>query len=142
MAKRIRGVIETIDINPEMVKRTLERAEEASLNNVHTSVRDVLKEGFPGPDESKDACLLFNILHGEEPVRILREAARIVRPGGWVLIIHWRRDIGTPRGPNFRIRPKPEQIVEWAQETERLDLEGPVLDLPPWHYGIRLRRIR
>jgi hypothetical protein len=37
------------------------------------------------------------------------------------------------------IRPRPEQIVEWATRTQRLEADGPVLDLPPWHYGLRFR---
>ena len=33
------------------------------------------------------------------------------------------------------IRPRPEQIVEWGVKAGLT--AGPVLDLPPWHYGIR-----
>lgn len=141
-AKRISGSIETIDIDPEMVKRTHQRAKEAGLKNVCGYARDILKEGFPGQDAMKDVCLLFNILHCEEPVKILREAARVVRPGGWVLVIHWRSDVDTPRGPRFEIRPKPEHIVEWGNETGMLEVEGSVIDLPPWHFGVRLKRIK
>ena len=141
VAKRISGVIETIDIDPGMVKHTRERAEAVGLKNVHASVRDILMDGFPGQDCSQDACLLFNILHGEEPVKILREAARVVKVGGFILVIHWRWDVKTPRGPCFEIRPKPEQIIEWARQTKLLDLENSIIDLPPWHYGIRLRRM-
>ena len=67
-------------------------------------------------------------------------AARLVRPGGAVLVIHWRYDPATPRGPNLGIRPRPEQIGGWAKETALLDAEGLVIDLPPWHYGLRLGR--
>lgn len=140
VAKRISGVIETIDIDPEMVERTRQRAKEADLENVHCYVRDILEEGFPGKEASKDACLLFNILHGEEPVKILHEASRIVRPGGFVHVIHWRHDLQTPRGPNSEIRPKPKQIISWARETRLFQIEGTVIDFPPWHYGLRLGR--
>ena len=140
VARRISGAVETIDVDPEMVKRTLERARTAGLQNIHASCRDILAQGFPGQNMSQDACLLFNILHGEEPVKILEEALRVVKSEGCVFVIHWRRDIETPRGPRFEIRPKPEQIVDWARETGRLDLEGSVIDLPPWHYGMRLKR--
>lgn len=142
VAKRIRGTIETIDIDPEMVTRTRQRAKEAGLKNIRAYVWDILKEGFLSQGESKDACLLFNILHCEESIKILSEAARIVRFGGWVLVIHWRWDIQTPRGPSPEIRPKPEQIVEWARKSGRLSLKGPTIDLPPWHYGIRLERMK
>ena len=37
-------------------------------------------------------------------------------------------------------RPKPEQILDWAQQTEVLEPAAPILDLPPWHYGFRFRR--
>jgi hypothetical protein len=88
---------------------------------------------------SRDACLLFNILHCEEPVRLLTEAARAVRSGGWVLVIHWRYDPATPRGPALDIRPRPERILDWAAQTGLLEPAAPVLDLPPWHYGLRLK---
>lgn len=140
VARRIRGILETVDIEPAMVERTRQRAREAGLPNILTTVRDVMKGGFGCEAESKDACLLFNILHCEEPVWLLTEAARVVRPGGWVLVIHWRYDPATPRGPSMAIRPRPEQILEWATQTGWLELASEIVDLPPWHYGLRLRR--
>jgi SAM-dependent methyltransferase len=140
VAKRISGIVTTFDIDPAMVERTKQRAAVAGAYNVQYVVRDVFGEGFGGEGESKDACLLFNILHCEDPVRLLTEAARVVRPGGTVLVIHWRCDPATPRGPRMEIRPQPERIVGWAEETGLLEVEGGTIDLPPWHYGLRLRR--
>jgi hypothetical protein len=37
-------------------------------------------------------------------------------------------------------RPRAEQIAGWARETGLLEVEGPAIDLPPWHYGLRLKR--
>lgn len=139
-ARRISGILRTCDIDAAMVARTKERAQLAGLGNVVCAVRDVVADGFDCGADSQDACLLFNILHGEHPVQLLGEAARIVRPGGWVLAIHWRHDPSTPRGPSMAIRPLPEQLVDWAQGTGMLDREGALLDLPPWHYGLRFRR--
>jgi SAM-dependent methyltransferase len=140
VARRISGVLETVDIEPNMIERTRRRAREAGLSNIVCEQRDVTMYGFGGVPGSRDACLLFNILHCEEPVRLLTEAARAVRPGGWVLVIHWRYDPATPRGPALDIRPRPEQIIQWAAQTGLLEPSGPVLDLPPWHYGLRLKR--
>lgn len=140
VARRISGVIETFDIEQVMVERTKQRAEAAGLRNVCSHLRDVMKDGFGCAPESQDACLLFNILHCEEPVRLLTHAAQVVRPGGWVLAIHWRFDPDTPRGPTMDIRPRPDQITGWAVRTGLLDLAGEIIDLPPWHYGMRLRR--
>jgi SAM-dependent methyltransferase len=140
VAKRISGMVATYDIDPSMVERTRQRAAGVGAWNVLYFVGDVFVDGFGGEGGSKDACLLFNILHCEEPVRLLAEAARVVRPGGAVPVIHWRCDPATPRGPKMEIRPRPEQIVGWARETGLLEAEGPVIELPPWHYGLRLGR--
>ena len=140
VARRISGVIEALDIEHDMIERTRHRAEAAGLRNVRCQLRDVMRDGFGGEPESRDACLLFNILHCGEPVYLLTEAARSVHLDGWVLVIHWRYDSATPRGPGMDIRPRPDQIAGWATETGRLQLEGGIIDLPPWHYGLRLRR--
>src|ERR1019366_5418566 len=140
VARRIAGTVTTFDIDGAMIERTRQRASKVQACNVLYVVRDVFADGFGGDAGSKDACLLFNILHCEEPVRLLAEAARVVRPGGAVLVIHWRCDPTTPRGPKMGIRPRPEQIAGWAKETGLLEAEGPVIDLPPWHYGLWLRR--
>ena len=139
-ARRISGTLTTVDIDPAMIERTRRRAAAAGVRNVHCELCDVLADGLGVGPASQDACLLFNILHGEEPVRLLAEAARVVRPGGAVMVIHWRFDRATPRGPSMDIRPRPEQIVAWAGRTECLAATGPALDLPPWHYGLRFQR--
>lgn len=140
VAQRIIGTLTTFDIDAAMVERTRQRAVAAGIRNIHCAVRDVFADGFGVEPASQDACLLFNILHCEEPVRLLAEAARVVRPGGAALAIHWRHDPATPRGPKLDIRPRPEQILDWAKQTHALASAGSVLDLPPWHYGIRLMR--
>jgi hypothetical protein len=48
----------------------------------------VFASGFGGKANRKNACLLFNILHREESVHLLAEAARVERPRGSVLVIH------------------------------------------------------
>jgi SAM-dependent methyltransferase len=139
VARRVSGVLTTFDIDPVMIERTRQRAAQAGVSNVVYVVDDVFANGFGDASASKDDCLLFNILHCEQPVRLLAEAARVVRPAGFVHIIHWRYDPATPRGPSMEIRPRPEQIIEWARMAG-LSVSDPVLDLPPWHYGIRFQR--
>ena len=140
VARRISGVLTTFDIDGAMVERMRERAIEAGVSNVLYVVGDVFADGFGGEAGGKDACLLFNILHCEDPLRLLQEAARVVRPAGLVPVIHWRHDPATPRGPSMGIRPRPERIIELARRAGLVALSRTVLDLPPWHYGIRFHR--
>lgn len=140
VARQLSGTLTTFDIDETMIDRTRQRAVESRVGNILYVVRDVFEDGFGCKSASQDGCLLFNILHSEEPVRLLAEAARVVRPDGLVLVIHWRYDPTTPRGPSLAIRPRPELILDWADQTGLLETGGPVIDLPPWHYGLRLRR--
>lgn len=140
LAARTGGIVHAFDIEPAMVEATRARAEAAGLTGVRVALRDVAAQGFGLPAASCDACLLFNILHGETPTVMLREAARILRPGGVVAVIHWRSDVPTPRGPALTIRPRAEQITAWAAEAGQLAPDGPAFPLPPWHFGITLLR--
>lgn len=82
-----------------------------------------------------DAVLLFNVLHCDQPVQLLRHAVAALNEDGKVLVIHWQYG-ETPRGPSLDIRPRPEQIIEWASDAG-LEPLGGVIDLPPWHYGLQ-----
>lgn len=140
LAARIRGVVHALDLDPAMVGATAQRAAISGCANVRPQVRDVLVDGFGVTPGSCDAVLLFNILHAEEPVALLRAARDALRPNGLVAVIHWRSDLATPRGPSLEIRPQPEQIAAWAVEAG-VAADGPSFALPPWHYGVKLRRL-
>ncbi len=140
VAQRVHGRLTAIDIDPNMVARTQSRVKDAGLKNVVCRQADVLKDGFGVRPASQDGCLLFNILHGEHAARLLAVSANIVRAGGMLFVIHWRYDPATPRGPNMAIRPRPADIVAWAEDVGALHWCGAVIDLPPWHYGLRFVR--
>jgi SAM-dependent methyltransferase len=129
VARAIRGTVYTFDVDEAMIRRTSRRA--AGLRVV-CQERDVMDRGF---GVTVDAVLLFNILHGDRPVELLRHAAEALRPGGRVLVIHWQYG-KTPRGPSLNIRPLPEQIVAWAADAE-LAPAGALIELPPWHFGLQ-----
>lgn len=140
-AKRIGGTLNTCDVDQRMVERTQHRCAEAGVGSVICGVRDVASDGFGVAPSSQDGCLLFNVLHCENPIEILAESARRVRAGGKVFVIHWCHDPATPRGPSLSIRPRPDQILTWAQATGALQRDSMVLELPPWHWGLRIRKV-
>ena len=133
-AKIVSGKVYAIDIEPEMIEATKRKAEGNGLNNVETMLRDFVSDGSGLEEESVDYVMLFNILHAEEPSKLLNEAYRILRPNGKLGIIHWNYDSTTPRGPPMEIRPNPEQVIRWATNT---NFNNPMRhDLKPYHYGI------
>lgn len=140
-AARTRGTVFAFDIEPAMLRATEAKVRKAGLINVRILLRDFATQGTGLADNSVTYALLFNILHAEEPVALLSEAARILRPGGRVGVIHWNYDPRTPRGPALAIRPRPEQCQVWIRQAG-FELASPVLDLPPYHYGLVGRKAR
>lgn len=134
-ARRIRGALHGFDIDPEMVVECERHAAADGLGNTRFRQRDFVADGTGLPQNSVDCAMLFNILHAEQPLRLLDEARRILRPGGRVAVIHWNYDATTPRGPSMDIRPRPEDCLRWIAEAGFV-VEGGIIELPPYHYGL------
>lgn len=137
-AKLIKGKIYALDLELDMIHITNEDAKANGLNNVQTVLRDFMAEGSGFPDGSVDYVMLFNILHLEKPIVLIKEAKRILKKGGNLGVIHWNYDPKTPRGPSMDIRPKPEDCIKWAEQA---GFHSPKrYDLKPYHYGIVLTK--
>jgi|ERR1035437_608212 ubiquinone/menaquinone biosynthesis C-methylase UbiE len=133
-ARLIQGIVHGFDIEPEMIKATRVKADSAGLANVSLHLKDFVAAGTGLPDASVGYVMLFNILHAEDPRRLLHEANRILAPGGTVAVMHWISDRPTPRGPSIEIRPTPGDCREWLS-GEGFRIEASV-DLPPYHFGV------
>ena len=134
VAEIISGKIYALDIEPSMIRCVEKKAKEQNLNNVITVLQDFISEGSGLSDSSVDFVMLFNIIHLDKPTNLLKEAYRILKPKGKAGIIHWNYNPKTPRGPPMNIRPKPEQITQWAESVGFIFKQQ--LDLKPYHYAL------
>lgn len=137
-AARICGTLHGFDIDPEMVAACEEGARRRGIRNAAFHARDFVADGTGLPDGAADYAMLFNILHAEDPHRLLGEARRILVTGGRLAVIHWNHDPATPRGPSMDIRPRPGDCLRWAREAGFL-VPQTAVDLPPHHYGFVAR---
>lgn len=138
-AQRISGTVRALDLEPDMVHATKELAWSSGVDNIELHLRDFVADGSGLADQTVDYAMVFNILHVDNPLALLREAYRNLSDGGLLGIIHWIHDEKTPRGPPLSMRPHPEQCCSWAQAAG-FHMEGQILDLPPFHYGLVMRR--
>tara|TARA_R110001592_G_scaffold323435_1_gene602696 strand:- start:34445 stop:35038 length:594 start_codon:yes stop_codon:yes gene_type:complete len=137
VALRTTSVVTALDIEPEMVTQVRTKAAESRLKNINVLQRDFVKDGTGLATGSQSHAMIFNLLHLEHPVALLREAYRVLKPGGSLSIMHWRSDIPTPRGPALDIRPRPQQCEQWLLEAGFNDVSQ--VDLAsscPYHYGL------
>ena len=64
-----------------------------------------------------DFCLLSFILHEvKEPIKLLREAFRLLKNNGRVCVIEWKAEL-TPHGPTRNIRITREHLKELFNES-------------------------
>ena len=88
-----RGEVIGTDFCAEMLERAPAKAAKAGLQ-VTFAVADVL--ALPYPDGQFDvASIGFGIRNVDDPLLCLREMARVVKPGGCVIVL----EFGHPRGP-------------------------------------------
>lgn len=140
-ARRTAGSVTALDIEPEMVDCVRRKAVACNLSNIQAEVRDFVAHGTGVATGSQVHAMIFNLLHLEQPVDLLREAYRTLQDDGVLSVIHWRSDIPTPRGPSLAIRPTPEQCRAWMAEAgfraiESVDLQS----CCPFHFGLLARR--
>jgi SAM-dependent methyltransferase len=140
VARSTSGRVFALDIESEMVAETIRRADVAGLSNVVGIVRDFVDDDSGLPDAQAQRAMLFNILHIENPLGLLREAYRVLAPGGKVGIIHWRSDLLTPRGPALSIRPTADQCRAWGEQVGFEFVRHEPLHCCAWHWGLVMRR--
>jgi len=138
MAQATTEKIYTFDIEGEMIDIAKKNAHSAGVKNIDFFLRDVIEQGTGLAERSCGLVLLFNILHFAERRILLAEAARILQPGGVAAIIHWRKDIETPRGPAMDSRPDRGIILDSIAGLD-LTFAGEDRILEPYHWGAKLR---
>jgi SAM-dependent methyltransferase len=141
VASVLAGTIHALDIDPQMVGWVERKARDDGQTNIRAAERDFMATGTGLESGSMVHAMVFNILHIEEPGKLLGEAWRILAPGGVASVIHWRSDIPTPRGPSLDIRPSPDQCRRWAEEAGFRSVREIALgEAAPWHFGLLLEK--
>lgn len=141
VAQRVSGIVTALDIEPDMVNLVRDKAELGAFDNITAALRDFVANGTGLHDGTQTHAMIFNLLHLDNPVTLLREARRVLEAGGTLSVIHWRSDIDTPRGPPLAIRPTPAQCQAWMveagfSEVREVDLQA----CSPYHFGLLASR--
>jgi ubiquinone/menaquinone biosynthesis C-methylase UbiE len=111
-----KGVVYAADLWPEALVRLQRKAKAQNLANIHTIVGDASRR-LPVEDETVDVCFIATALHDfiREGVAFgaLEEAARVLRPGGSLAVLEFKKIDGPP-GPPINIRLFPGEVEKLA----------------------------
>jgi ubiquinone/menaquinone biosynthesis C-methylase UbiE len=130
------GSVTALDILEAPLEVVRNKAELEGLENINFVRADLEAErGSKLDDSSQDLVLLANILfQSNEKENIVKEAARIVKTGGIVIVVDWKVDIDALGGPPKEFRINPEKVKAMVKEIG-LNLVNE-FEAGQYHYGI------
>ena len=108
-----------IDLSQEMLDKAIERCQELAMPNVTLKVMDATSLDF-GDNEFDKAVATYTISAVPDPVAVLREMRRVVKPDGVIVILnHFRSE---------------RRLTGWAE-----DMVAPVCTRLGWKSNLALK---
>jgi SAM-dependent methyltransferase len=100
------GSLHGVDLTPAMIEKAREEADREGIANAEFSLGDAT--ALELEDASFDGAVTrFSLHHVPVPQRVVEEMARVVRPGGYVVVSDHARD-------------EDAALAAWVEEIERL----------------------
>jgi ubiquinone/menaquinone biosynthesis C-methylase UbiE len=129
------GVIYAVDILKTVLQGITSRARLELFNNIETVWSNLEICGVTKiEDNSLDAALLINILfQTKKHTEVIKEAIRLIKPGGKLLIIDWKMT-GAPFGPAVAARIKKTEIMSIVEALGLKQQEE--FAAGPYHFGL------
>ncbi len=107
------GTVYAVDLWEEGLARLGEKAEREGLANIRVIHADVSRP-LPLPDACVDVALMATVLHdlaeAGQARGALAELNRLVKPGGRLAVVEFKKIAGPP-GPPLAIRLAPEEVA-------------------------------
>ncbi len=130
------GRVYGVDMQEEMLWSLQARLLKEGVRNVLPVLS--LEEVVPLPDSSVDAVLLVNTLHELAGEGTLKEAHRILRSGGFLAVVDWKKE-------PMEMGPPLEHRLSLEEAKDRLSSRGFMVQevaVGALHYGVRAEKER
>lgn len=134
------GRVYAIDIHKDLLTKLKNHASKEGIYNIEVILGDIEKEnGSRLRDFSVDLVLICNVLfQAEDKSAIIKEAKRVLKPGGRVLVVDWSDSFGN-------LGPKKESIFKENEAIEFFEKMGFHIDRKinagSHHYGFICKKL-
>jgi len=134
------GIVYAVDILKLILRNIENRAKMLGLNNIKTIWSNLEDYGATEVhDGSVDYAFLISVLfQNKKPETILRESARIMRRGGRLLVVDWKRG-RFPFGPPAEMKIAQEKVRELALGAGLKEIKE--ISAGKFHYGIIFEKL-
>ena len=140
LASRVgpQGTVYAVDLWEEGLARLGEKAGQAGLSNLRIIHADVSRS-LPLPDACLDVALMATVLHdlaeAGQAQGALAEMARLIKPGGRLAVLEFKKIAGPP-GPPLAIRLAPEEVTALLRPYGFAPASSPIsVPTPIWKYS-------
>ncbi len=107
------GNVWALDASQEMLDAVASRNPPAQVHLLRSELPKVAL-----PDHSIDLAWTAFVFHEvEPPEELARELHRVLKPAGRSLILDWRPDAQSEKGPPRAQRLEPEQVMAWLRKV-------------------------
>ena len=134
------GLIYGIDMWAEGIQLLEKQAAERKIRNMTAFAGDAGQQ-IPIESHSVDVCLmataLHDFLHDNVAAGVLQETVRVIKPGGTLAVMEYKKIDGPP-GPPKVMRMSPQEVENYSAvygfEKEQITEVG------PYHYLMQLKK--
>ena len=134
------GNIYGIDMWAEGIQLLEKQAAERKIQNITAFTGDAGRQ-IPIEAGLVDVCLmataLHDFVHDNVAAGVLKETVRVVKPGGYLAVMEYRKIDGPP-GPPKAMRMSPPEVEDFLAAYGFK--KGRLTDVGPYHYLMRLKK--
>jgi ubiquinone/menaquinone biosynthesis C-methylase UbiE len=133
------GKITALDIMEDKLESVRERGKASGLENIDTVRANLEVIGSSGlANASQDMVILATILfQSTKKAEILKEVSRVLKPGGKVALVEWKKGAGG-FGPPDELRTSESDMLNMFKEVGFIN--NTPLNVGKFHYGFIFTR--